>query len=65
MGWVFVACIGAGLAAGIWLDSRTGISPLFTLLGLFSGMGAGFVGMFRMISSVYEEEEDDTMRKRK
>ncbi|MDP2937295.1 MAG: AtpZ/AtpI family protein [Dehalococcoidia bacterium] len=56
MGWVFVTCIVGGLALGIWLDSLTGLSPLATLVGLFTGIGAGFVGLFRMIASVYEED---------
>jgi len=39
------------------LDSLTGRSPLATLIGLFIGIGAGFTAMFRMISSVYEEDQ--------
>jgi len=61
IGWVFVTCIVLGLAVGIWLDSLTGRSPLATLIGLFIGIGAGFTGMFRMISSVYGE--DNKLRK--
>lgn len=64
IGWFFVICIVAGFAAGAWMDSLTGRSPLATLLGLFIGIGVGFIGMFRMISSVYEEESDQTRKRR-
>jgi F0F1-type ATP synthase assembly protein I len=55
IGWYFVICIASGLVAGIWIDSLIQSSPLFTLLGLFIGIGAGFVGLFRMVTSVYQE----------
>jgi Putative F0F1-ATPase subunit Ca2+/Mg2+ transporter len=36
----FVVCIGAGLAAGVWLGSRTGHS-WWPIVGLFAGLAAG------------------------
>lgn len=34
------------LGAGWWLDQRLGITPLLTILGAFTGAGAGFYYMY-------------------
>lgn len=34
---------------GDWLDGRLGTEPLFVLLGVFVGFGAGFYSMYRRL----------------
>jgi F0F1-type ATP synthase assembly protein I len=36
---------------GNWLDGRLGTSPLFLLLGMFLGAGAGFYSMYRKLTA--------------
>lgn len=60
IGWYFATCIGLGLVIGIWVDDQSGHSPLFTLLGLFAGMAIGFVGMFRMVYSISNQNNKGT-----
>jgi len=38
MGVSIALCIAVSLLLGIWLDSVTHLSPLFTLLGLLAGI---------------------------
>jgi len=49
IGWYFALCIALGIGGGVWLDSRLGISPLFTMLGLGLGLISAFVGGYRML----------------
>ncbi len=49
IGWFVALCIGGGAFAGLWLDRRLGMEPLFTLLGLFAGLAVAAVGMYRML----------------
>jgi F0F1-type ATP synthase assembly protein I len=46
VGVEFIAAVGLPLAAGLWLDSRWGLSPLFTLIGLALGFAAG---LYRLV----------------
>ncbi|MDP7618759.1 MAG: AtpZ/AtpI family protein [Dehalococcoidia bacterium] len=48
MGWYVVASILGGVLGGLWLDERTGLDPLFTLLGLTLGLAAAFYGVYKM-----------------
>lgn len=52
IGWYVALCILGGGLGGVWLDSRLGLSPLFTLLGLLLGIILAIVGMFRMLMAV-------------
>lgn len=49
IGWYVALCIALGIGGGVWLDRWLGIAPLFTLLGLFLGLGAAFYGSYRML----------------
>jgi len=49
IGFWIGGCIALGVFLGVWLDSKFGISPLFTLLGLFIGLFAAFFGTYRML----------------
>lgn len=35
---------------GVWLDDRLGTEPVFVLVGVFVGFGAGFYSMYRDIA---------------
>jgi len=48
MGWYVATSILGGVLGGLWLDGRTGLDPLFTLLGLMLGLVAAFYGVYKM-----------------
>ena len=48
LGWYIAFSILVGVLAGVWLDGRSGLAPLFTLIGLGLGLIAAFVGSYRM-----------------
>ena len=58
IGWYFALCIALGIGGGVWLDSRLGISPLFTLLGLAVGLLAAFYGGYRMLMEALGSDRD-------
>lgn len=47
-GGTFAMTTLAGLAAGIWVGSRTG-QGLWVLAGLFGGLGAGAYAAYRLL----------------
>lgn len=50
VGTTFAASVGAGLAAGHWLDSRFGTDPYVMLAGGIVGLIAGSVHFFVKMS---------------
>jgi len=38
-----------GVVGGRWVDDQAGTSPLFVLLGLFVGITAGFLTVYRAV----------------
>ncbi|WP_240376164.1 AtpZ/AtpI family protein [Bacillus piscicola] len=46
-----------GIFGGKWLDERTGTEPLFLIIGLLSGLGAGVYGLVRLLGQVGDGEE--------
>ena len=56
IGMEFAAGVGVGLALGIVLDKFLGCAPLFTLLFLFFGFGAGLLNVYRSVNNM-----DDTI----
>ena len=57
IGFYIAGCIVSGVVLGVWLDDKVDVSPLFTLLGLVSGLFAAFWGTYRMLLSVLGEEQ--------
>ncbi len=49
IGWYIATCIVVGILAGVWLDGKVGLAPLFTLVGLFLGLAAAFWGVYRTL----------------
>ena len=50
LGWYVATCIVVGVVVGIFLDSRFGTKPIFTLLGVLLGTVAAFYGLYKMVS---------------
>jgi F0F1-type ATP synthase assembly protein I len=48
-----------GVVGGRWVDDKVGTSPLFLLLGLFIGISAGFLSVYR---SVFPPQHHDSKR---
>lgn len=55
LGVLMVSAILLSLAAGLWIDGQFGTSPWATLAGMLVGTLAGFLGVYRLISRVFEE----------
>jgi len=49
IGWVVVAAILGGLLLGHFLDQRLDSSPVFLIIFLLVGIGAGFYGAYKQI----------------
>ena len=60
VGWDVGMCIGVGAWAGLWADSRFGLSPMLTLAGIAVGLVLALAGMIRMLMAVlrYVSESD-------
>lgn len=50
-----------GVVGGRWADGKLGTSPLFLLLGLFIGMTAGFLTVYR---AVFPPQQHDANQQR-
>ena len=48
-GWFFAAAIILGVLIGHWVDGKTGLEPVFTLIGIALGLAAAAVGGYRML----------------
>jgi hypothetical protein len=55
IGWYFAICIVGGVVGGFLLGKWLDLVPLFTLLGLFLGLAAAFLGGYRLIVEVLSE----------
>jgi F0F1-type ATP synthase assembly protein I len=56
IGWYIGICIAGGIALGHWLDKKFDTSIIFTLVGLFLGLGVAALGSYRMISPLLKEQ---------
>ncbi|HWO93493.1 MAG TPA: AtpZ/AtpI family protein, partial [Dehalococcoidia bacterium] len=50
LGWFVAISILLGTVGGVWLDDQLSTAPLFTLVGIFLGLGAAFVGAYQMLA---------------
>ncbi|SFE61366.1 AtpZ/AtpI family protein [Alteribacillus iranensis] len=46
-----------GLFGGKWLDGKAGTEPLFLIVGLLAGLGAGVYGLVRLLREVGDDQE--------
>jgi ATP synthase protein I len=58
LGWYIAAAIVLPTLAGVWLDGKAGVSPLFLLLGLMFGVIVAFYGTYRMAITYLGGQED-------
>jgi F0F1-type ATP synthase assembly protein I len=49
IGLVLLVMTLGGVLVGYWVDMNLGSLPVFVLIGLFAGLGAGAVGVKRLI----------------
>jgi ATP synthase protein I len=59
VGITFVVTTAGATIGGYYLDRWLGTLPVFTLIGLAVGVGAGFREFFRMIKRAEQEERDE------
>lgn len=52
IGWFVSACIVLGVIAGHWLDGKLNSGPLLLIVGLLSGIGGAFYGVYRMLPRI-------------
>ncbi len=57
IGWYIGISIVGGIWGGIWLDRKLDTLLIFTLVGLFLGLGVAFLGTYRMISPLIREQQ--------
>ena len=62
LGWYIAVVIAGGVFLGSWIDGAIGVSPVFTLLGLFFGLVVAFVGSYRMAKPLLDRSVNDKKR---
>jgi F0F1-type ATP synthase assembly protein I len=50
IGLVLLTTTILGVLGGYWVDRQLGTLPIFVLLGLFLGMGAGALAVYRLVT---------------
>jgi F0F1-type ATP synthase assembly protein I len=56
LGWYVAICIVVGAVGGVWLDRLSGLTPLFTLLGVLFGTVAAFYGLYKMVIPLFNND---------
>lgn len=52
-----VGSILIGIFGGMFLDKKIGTAPLFLIIGLFIGLGAGVYAMIKLINRYFGDEK--------
>ena len=58
IGLVLLVTTLAGVLVGYWADKQVGTLPVFVLIGLAAGMGAGAVAVRRLITRFLASFDD-------
>jgi ATP synthase protein I len=58
IGFLLLATTLIGVLAGYWVDQQAGTLPIFVLIGLAAGLGAGALGIARLISRFLASFDD-------
>ena len=53
LGWYVATCLVVGVLAGVFLDQRLDLKPVFTLLGVILGTFAAFYGLYKMVRPLF------------
>ena len=61
LGWYVATCIVVGAVGGIFLDRLSGLTPLFTLLGVLFGTVAAFYGLYKMVRPLFNNDSSSGM----
>lgn len=64
IGWFFATCILLGVLIGLWVDSATGLEPVFTLAGIVVGLAVALVGGFRLLMNFLARTAKDPQEPR-
>ena len=60
LGFIMVACILTGFAAGRYLDGLIGTEPVFTIVLLLAGIGGGMTAAYKVIMGAVGQKRQDT-----
>ena len=60
LGIEMVSATALGILIGYWLDKKFSTKPFLTIIFLLLGIAAGFVNLFRAVSSVRRDKGDDS-----
>jgi ATP synthase protein I len=58
IGFLLLVTTILGVLAGYWVDGQLGTLPIFVLIGLAVGMGAGALGVARLIKRFLASFDD-------
>jgi len=63
LGLTFAISVLAGFFAGYWLDGKLHTSPLFVLIGAFTGAAGGFTYLIRAVIQGQKDNDADEKEK--
>jgi F0F1-type ATP synthase assembly protein I len=55
LGGLLAGSVVAGMLLGVFIDSRAGTSPVFTMVGIFSGMVFGGIGFWLRVRAALRQ----------
>jgi len=64
LGFIMTGCILAGFVGGRYVDGWLNSFPVFTLLMLLAGVGAGMVAVYRLVMKAVETQDSDRDKER-
>ena len=62
LGVEFIAIVGAFIAAGYWLDHKTGSLPGFTITGLVVGFTGGLYRLISQVKRINQQIKSDSQK---
>ncbi len=58
IGWYFALSIVLGVGGGLVVDGLLDSKPLFTMIGLFAGLGIAFWGGYKLLMQVIVNRDE-------
>lgn len=59
VGLMIIVSGGIGFAFGYWLDSLFSFELLFEIIGLITGLAAGFYAVYKLMMSTFDKDDND------